>query len=326
MLATCLPRRLHGTPGSPADSFARRIEGLEGSTLAFRAKGPVAVNTHTMRAKRPEEFDRPKTPFRDVARSHLYHYSRDLGIPDEVPRIFLAELRNVYPEGFVRRPVWRDINVYRQPGSIKDLTLKAFPGHKFFICAIKYIEFFKQADIHFSDQVLEISSTWLPEHRKPQITSHAESLDYFCLRILPSPYLCKLELRVYNCAVIDEFAIRKRTLENMRSHRDLGFTIHQGCITHVDQFSPAQVCGFKPDYQIVEVNGQSVVSYVDSLIVRLIRNALGRNVGRRVEVAVIPKRVYDVLMDPRKGKHYNVISNAGFNLEFWTAHKVFGVW
>lgn len=313
-------------PGGPSDSFTDRIKCLEGGTLSCKPRSPVAIGTHTVRSVMPEDCERPKTPIEDIVHAHIYEYAQALGVEDEVPRVFLSELRRVYPEGFVHRPVFKEVTVFRKPNKIDNLALKALPGGKFFVRTIQYADFFNSPDIHFGDQVLEIDHQWLEERGMPFVLSHARHLDMFRMKILPSPYMRRITLKVRDCAIINEYDIPKKTLENMRSHRDLGFTIHNGCTTAVDHFSPAKIVGLEPDYHIIEVDGQSVLNCADSQIVRLMRNAINRPNSRKVELAVIPERIYLALVNPKIGKHYNVIRNAGFNIGFWTENKVFGVW
>ncbi len=311
-------------PGSPGDKFENRIKALEGHTLSCRPKGPVAVETHTLRAKYPEHCRRPKTPIEDIVHAHIYEYAKAMGIEDEVPRVFLSELRHVYPKGFVHRPVIKDVIIYRKPKAIVDLAIKAFPGNKFFVRTIKYSDFYNSPDLHFGDQIMEIDPRWLEDKKMP--TGDAKDLDMFTMKIMPSPYVRRLKLRVHECAIINEYDVPVKTLENMRSHRDLGFTIHLGRITAVDHHSPAKESGFKPNYHIIEVDGVSVLNFTDEQMVRMMRNRINKHMRREVDVTVIPERVFDTLTDKRVGKHYNVISNAGFNIAFWTEAMISGVW
>ncbi|KAL5965753.1 Syntenin-2 [Taenia solium] len=321
------PRPKPGNPGSAADPFDKRIKALQVDCMVSRPKSPVVKETFSFRSRRPGEVGMTKPIFLKGVRSQAYRYCRDLGLVDEAARLFIAELRHTFPEGYVERPTWQRVTLFFRPNTLEHLRLRALPGDKYFVCGIRYQDFSTPVDLHFGDQVVEIMPIWMQEQIKeaPRQQSHADNKDGFQVIIVPSPFLRKIQLRVYDCPIINEFNIKKKTIENTRSHRDLGFTIHRGRIVYIDKASPANMSGFEPDYQIVEVAGESVLEHDDSHIIRLIRTAIGRSSARAVELAVIPSRFFDLLMDPRKGKVCTIVRDAEFDVNAWSDNKVFGV-
>ncbi|VDM22714.1 unnamed protein product [Hydatigera taeniaeformis] len=316
-----------GNPGSATDPFEKRVGALQVNSMASRPRSPVFTATFSFRSRRVGEAGPAKPTFLEGVRSQAYKYCRDLGLVDETARLFVAELRHTFPEGYVERPTWQHVTLFFRPNTLEHLMLRAFPGDKYFVCGIRYQDFNNPVDLHFGDQVVEIMPIWMQEQIKDasQQRSHSDNADGFQAMIIPSPFLRKIELRVYDCPIINEFNIKKRTLENARSNRDLGLAIHRGRVVYIDKASPAKISGLEPDYQIVEVAGESVLEYDDSHIIRLIRTAIRRSLTRAVELAVIPSQFYDVLMDPRRGEVYTLVRDAEFDVNAWSDNKVFGV-
>lgn len=318
-----LPSR--GNPGSAMDPYEKRIKALEFDAMISRPKSPVVVDTYTFRARRPDEYLAMKPTLPDPVLTHVYRYCRDLGLVDEVVSLFLADLRHEYPDGYVRRPAWKHVTVLFRPDRFQTLTFRVFPGEKYFVCGIRHNAFTNNADLHFGDQVIEI----MPACIQNQISdtprkSHVDNANCYRFHIIPSPFLKKIQLRVHDCQIIDESKVKKKTMENMRSQRDLGIIILQGKVVHVDKFSPAKMCGIQPDYRIIEVAGESVLEYSDSHIIRLIRNGINSTSAKSVELTVIPTRIYDVIVDPRKGQLFTIVKDAEFDVNAWTDNKVFG--
>ncbi|KAH9284273.1 hypothetical protein ECG_03191 [Echinococcus granulosus] len=321
------PQTSPGNPGSAADPFDKRVKALQVDCMISRPKSPPVIETFSFRSRRPGEVGMTKPTFLEGVRSQAYKYCRDLGLVDETARLFIAELRHTFPEGYVERPAWQHVTLNFRLNTLEHLMLRAFPGDKYFVCGIRYQDFNTPVDLHFGDQVVEIMPTWIQEQttEAPRQQGHASNMDNFQIMIVPSPFLQKIQLRVYDCPIINEFNIKKKTRENTRSHRDLGFTIHRGRIVYIDRASPAKMSGFEPDYQIVEVAGESVLEYDDSHIIRLIRTAIERSSTRATELALVPSRIYDILMDPRKGKVCTIVRDAEFDVNAWSDNKVFGV-
>ncbi|KAL5108645.1 hypothetical protein TcWFU_002791 [Taenia crassiceps] len=321
------PRPQRGNPGSAADPFDKRVKALQVDCMVSRPKSPVFTETFSFRSRRQGEVGMTKPTFLKGVQSQAYKYCRDLGLVDETARLFIAELRHTFPEGYVERQTWQYVTLFFRPNTLEHLRLRALPGDKYFVCGIRYQDFSTPADLHFGDQIVEMMPIWMQEQIKdaPKQRNHAGNTDGFQAIIIPSPFFRKIQLRVYDCPIINEFNIKKKTKENTRSHRDLGFTIHRGRIVYIDKTSPASMSGFEPDYHIVEVAGESVLEYDDSHIIRLIRIAIERSSARVVELAVIPSRFYDMLMDSRKGKVCTIVRDAEFDVNAWSENKVFGV-
>ncbi|VDK32441.1 unnamed protein product [Dibothriocephalus latus] len=311
--------------GGASDKLANQLLPLRGNSLACRPRSPCVVGSHSVRARRPEECDRPETPIENVSLTHVYHYVKDLGVENEEWKLFYSQLCRVKPEGFVQRPIAQDVYVCRKPKHKQELLVKLLPNNKCFIYNINYNDFFGQPDVHYADQVMEFNHNYLEDAPQPYTSSHADSMDKFILRLRPCPYLRWLTLRVYECAIINEFTLPRKTMNNMRSHRDLGFTIHKGRITAVDHDSPAKIAGFEPDYHIIEVDRQNVVRCPDSQIIRLMRTALNTNRQRRCEVVVLHERIYQTLEEPKVGKLHRIICNKGFHLDRWVRLSPYGL-
>lgn len=272
-----------------------------------------------------DEGECPPWPIKDVATAHIYEYAHDLGLSNEDHHIFMAELRDVHPCGFIIRPWYQEVLVTRKPGCLSSLTVKFMPNRKCFMHKINYFDLFNpKVDLHFGDQVLELEHRYLTPRNCPT-RKHVYECDTFVIKIKPCPYLRRLRIKVYECPVINEYDVVKKTLENMRSHRDLGFTIYNGRIMAVDHHSPAKCAGFKPDYHIIEVNGESTLNVPDSQIIRMMRSGINDNFCRETEVVVVPERVYKRISDPLIGIVHEVIPNKGFHFGEWVDVKPFGV-
>ncbi|KAM7535356.1 hypothetical protein Aperf_G00000092740 [Anoplocephala perfoliata] len=85
------------------------------------------------------------------------------------------------------------------------------------------------------------------------------------------------------------------------------------------------MAGLEVDYIIIEVDGESVLEYSDSHIVRLIRNAIDKAMERSVVLAVMAARIYDALVNSRMGKVYHIAQNTEFDVNAWSENKIFNV-
>lgn len=315
------PSHPRGHPESFNNPFRNA---LEVESFVSRPCSPTATETDTFRARGIGEIMQSKSSRLGV-HSNTYRYCRDLGLVDEMARLFVAELRHVTPKDHAQQPEWRSITLTFQPKRIQFLKLREFPEAKFFVCDIRYDAFLNPPNLHFGDQVLEIVPAWV----KAETADKRKSGNCFHLRILPSPFYRKVVFRVNNRQVIGEsdLLLRQRRGKGKvtRSREDLGFTLHQRRIVEVDKFSPAKMAGLEADYVIIEVDGKSVLEYSDSYIVRLIRNAIDKARDRSVVLAVMTARIYDALVNPRLGRVHSITQNAEFDVKAWSENKIFSV-
>ncbi|KAM7535355.1 hypothetical protein Aperf_G00000092740 [Anoplocephala perfoliata] len=280
-------------------------------TDSFRARG-IGVSVQAKSSRLP-------------VHSQAYSYCRDLGLEDEIAKLFVAELRHITPKDYAQQPEWRNITLTFQANSFESLKMREFPGGKFFVCGIRYSAFLEPPNLHFGDQVLELVPAWV----QAEIDDERMRGNCFHLRILPSPFYRKVVFRANSCQLIRESDLlcrqRRGTPKVTRSREDLGFTLHQRRIVMVDRFSPAKMAGLEVDYIIIEVDGESVLEYSDSHIVRLIRNAIDKAMERSVVLAVMAARIYDALVNSRMGKVYHIAQNTEFDVNAWSENKIFNV-
>ncbi|VDO06714.1 unnamed protein product [Rodentolepis nana] len=317
-----------GNPGSTTDPIHKRLGAMSLGTFIKRPRSPVFTETHSFRAQKDGEFIQPKPKNLNVG-SHAYRYCQDLGLVDEIARLFESEIRHLTPEGYVQRPSWRNVSLTFLPNSLQYLHLKEFPGGKFFVCFIRYDAFSNDPDLHFGDQILEIIPLGAPSHADDrQSISYVINNSYFTLRVIPTPFYRKIILRAYDnilqeTGVVNKWIIRKPELS--KSWIDLGFVQHQRRIINVKKNSPAKLAGLKVNDVIIEVNKESVLEYSDSYIIRLIRNAIHESKNRSVVLGVVPSTIYDALMNDKNGKIYKIDRKAEMDVNAWKDNKIFGV-
>nr|CDS27969.1 pdz domain containing protein [Hymenolepis microstoma] len=317
-----------GNAGSTTDPIHKRLEAMSLESFIKRPKSPVVTETHSFRAQKAEEFIQPK-PKKLIVGSHAYRYCRDLGLVDEIARLFESEIRHLTPEGYVQRPSWRNVSLTFLPNSIQYLHLREFPGGKFFVCGIRYDAFSNDPDLHFGDQILEIVPLGAQSQADDrQNISYVINNGYFTLRVIPTPFYRKITFRTCDNILkeIDAFGKRgTRKPEISRSWIDLGFIQHQRRIINVRKTSPAKLAGLKVNDVIIEVNKESVLEYSDSYIIRMIRNAIHESENRSVELGVVPAKIYDALMNVKNGKVYKIDQKAEMDVNAWSDNKIFGV-
>ncbi|VDL60140.1 unnamed protein product [Hymenolepis diminuta] len=316
-------------PGSAADPIHKRLRALSLESFIKRPRSPVATETHSLRAQKVEEFIQPKPQNLNV-RSHVYRYCRDLGLVDEIARLFEAEIRHITPEGCIQRPSWQNVSLTFLPNSLQYLKIREFSRGKFFVCGIRYDAFSNNPNLHFGDQILEIVPLGIQVHTDGgRNLSYVMNSSYFNLRVIPTPFYRKIILRAYERGILKESdSLSKRSTQKpeiSNSWIDLGFILHQRKIIDVEKSSPAKLAGVKVNDVIIEVNGESVLEYSDSYIIRMIRNAIHESENRSIGLAVMPARIYDALMNPRNGKVYNIDQNAEMDVNTWSENKIFGV-
>ncbi|TPP66578.1 hypothetical protein FGIG_04309 [Fasciola gigantica] len=315
----CLLQALNS--GTPADSTENRRSLFNGSHLSVRPRRPVIVNSHSLKALDNKTRRNPNVDVSKLKLGPVYAYLRDLGLFNEWCAMFKSEIRKVPSQDANYDQHYKEITVYRKYHST-GLLVNIFPMTKCFVTDIDYSHFEIRPDLHYGDQILEFGHCVL-QSETDCLSRHPNGHDVFRLRVRPCPFLKWLTLSVGPCSVITDSAHHRGRRCGQRSQRDLGFSIHNGCVTAVAVNSPAAEAGLKPDQCIVEVNGNFVANIKDNEVVCLIRQAITDSCARSVVIGIIPERIRRQLQSATN-LHY-VSTNSGFNLEAWVNAEAFGV-
>ncbi|CAH8452963.1 unnamed protein product [Dicrocoelium dendriticum] len=312
-----LKERIRGTPADPGRD---RHAAFMGNQLRLTPRGPVIVNSHSLRAlldcnSRQPDADPKQTPLGSV-----YAYLEDLGLWSEWCAVFKSQLRHVVPNDVVIRTRPRIVTIYRKPGS-SGILVNIFPGLKCFVTRLDYSEFAFRPELNYGDQLLELYHCIL--QRGPiQTGQEPKAHDVFHLRIRRCPFLKWLTIAMGPCPLVTEKPNFIASRENLMSYLDMGFSIHKGRVTAVAAKSPAQACGLEPDHHIVEVAGTFTAHHTDERIIGMLRQHIKGSPTRTVEIVVIPERIHAQLCSVQNLHH--VVSNEGFNIDSWVQAAPFG--
>lgn len=316
----CLFKALNS--GTPADSTENRRSMFNGAQLSLTPRGPVIVNSHSLKPLDERTKRKPNINISKLKLGPVYAYLRDLGLFNEYCMVFKSEIRKSPPEDVNFDQKFKEIIVYRKY-HCTGLLVNIFPKTKCFVTEIDYSHFEIRPDLHYGDQILEFGHCVL-QSELDDLSRHPQGHDVFRLRVRPCPFLKWLTLSVGSCPLVTDSAHHRSKRCGHRSHRDLGFSLNNGCVTAVAMNSPASEAGLKPDHFIVEVNGNFVANIKDHEKICLIRQAITDSCSRSVILGVIPVRIHRQL-HVVDNLHY-VSTNSGFNLDAWVKAEAFGLW
>ncbi|VDP89609.1 unnamed protein product [Echinostoma caproni] len=316
----CLIQQLNS--GSAADSVANRRVMFNGSHLSVTPRGPVIVNSHSLKALDEKTKRKPVLDISKLKLGLVYAYVRDLDLFSEWCSAFKSEIRKFPPKDVNFQQQYKEITVYRKYHRT-GLLVNIFPGVKCFVTNIDYEHFEIRPDLHYGDQIMEFCHCIL-QSENAYLSRNPQEHDVFGLRVRACPFLQWLTIAVGPCPIVTDSTHYRGKRSGQRSHRDLGFSLHHGCVTAVAVNSPAAEAGLKPDHHIVEVDGQFVAFHKDAETICLIRHAISDSCSRSVVIAVIPERIHQKLRTVNN-LHY-VSTNRGFNLDAWVKAEAFGFW
>ncbi|KAF6776358.1 hypothetical protein AHF37_04582 [Paragonimus kellicotti] len=307
--------------GTPADSFENRRVAFNGQQLSFTPRGPVVVGSHSFKALTECNRRQPCTGAGKSPLGFVYAYLEDLGLFSEWCAVFRSEMRHVAPADVYIREPQKYVLIYRKrdcPG----LAVNVMPNIKCFVTHIDYSQFECKPDLHYGDQILELNHCILQRDLSFAARSSQEQ-DAFRLRIRPCPYLKWLTITMGSCPLVTEDTCVRPTRDNMRSHLDMGFSIHNGCVTSVAVNSPAHEAGLQPDHHIVEIANIFVANHTDQQIINMIRQRITDSPTRSVLLVVMPEQIHSQLQSIRNIHH--IVINDGFHLDAWVNAVPFGL-
>lgn len=315
----CLLKALNS--GTPADSLENRRAAFSGEQLSLTPRGPVIVNSHSLKAltecnRRKPNVDADKLPL-----GFVYAYLEDLGLYKEWCVVFKSQLRHMIPPDLNIEEQYKNVVVYRKRHR-SGLLLNIFPKVKCFVTYIDYSQFEWRPDLNYGDQVLELYHCIL-ERDSAGAASPPHKHDVFHLRVRPCPFLKKLTLTMGPCPLVTEKEHFKPSRHSLQSHLDMGFSINNGCVTAVAVNSPAREAGLQPDHHIIEVAGTFVAEHKDERIIHMMRQCITESPTRSVNLVVMPERVHAQLQSMQNTHH--VVSNQGFHLNSWVNASPYGL-
>ncbi|CAL8078922.1 unnamed protein product [Calicophoron daubneyi] len=308
--------------GTPADSLANRRAAFTGAQLSLVPRGPVIVNSHSLRALTNENRRPPRPQPESLPLGYVYAYLRDLDYFNEWCAVFKSQIRHVLPQDVNCTVQYKEVTVCRKKYR-NGVKINVFPGLSCFVISIDYSDFEIKPDLHFGDQILELNHCIL-QHDNIELSRSPQQKDVFRLRVRPCPFLKWLVLKMGPCPLVTEMERVRVRKSASRNHRDLGFQINNGCVTAVAVGSPARQAGLLPDHHIIEVGDRFVATCPDDVIASLIRQNIQASPLREAEIVVMPQRIYNKL----KSVHnlYNIATNEGFNLDAWVKAEPSGVY
>ncbi|TGZ67253.1 hypothetical protein CRM22_004913 [Opisthorchis felineus] len=318
----CLLKGLNS--GTPADSLTSRRAAFTGEQLSLTPRGPVIVNSHSLRARTGCNRRKPHQNIDTLPLAHVYEYLNDLGMDSEWCVIFISQIRHVMPPDLNIRYPYKDATLYMKIGT-RGLLLNVFPDTKCFVTRINYDDFQLRPELHYGDEVMEIHHGVLRRYFDDEVYPQRSALkeDVFQLRLRSCPFLKWLRLGMGPCPLVTEKSKSRLNPHTLRSHIDMGFTIHNGCVTAVAVNSPAREAGLLPDHHIIEVGGVFVLHHTDQQIIQMIRQKISANPRRFVDVVVMPERLHKQLQSVNNP--HRIVSNQGFHLDPWVNAKPFGL-
>ncbi|KAF8568169.1 hypothetical protein P879_00958 [Paragonimus westermani] len=315
----CLLRGLNS--GTPVDSFENRRVVFNGQQLSFTPRGPVVVDSHSLRALTDCNRRKPQTGAGKSPLGFVYAYLDDLGVVNEWSTVLRSEVRHFVPADVHIREPQKYVLIYRKrhcPG----LAVNVMPNVKSFVTYIDYSQFECKPDLHYGDQILELNHCILQRDFSFAACSSQEP-DAFRLRIRPCPYLKWLNMTMGLCPLVTEDTSIRSTRDNMRSRLDMGFSIFHGCVTSVAVNSPAQEAGLQPNQHIVEIANIFVANHTDQQIINMIRQHIKDSPTRSVSLVVMPEQIHTQLQSTRNIHH--IVINDGFHLDAWVNAVPFGL-